>query len=237
VTGATRRRVALLALVVAVSGLLVLALAGPGSRLGLWHWRTGLGLLRWAAHLGVAGSALGVVAGLLRGPKAICGPAVALGLAAVAAPWQFQRQARAVPPIHDISTDTQDPPAFVAVTPLRKDASNPPEYAGPEVAAQQQRAYPDLRSLVLPIPPAEAFARAEGAARALGWEIVAAVAQEGRLEATDTTFWFGFKDDVVVRVRPDPAGSRVDVRSKSRVGRSDVGANARRIRRLLDGLR
>ncbi len=235
-TPAVGRRLSLLALLVAGAGLVVLALAGPGSHLGWWHWRTGLGLLRWSAHLGVAGAVLGLVACLLGGPRRACAPAVALGLAAAAVPWQFQRQARAVPPIHDITTDTEDPPRFVAVVPLRKEASNPPEYAGPEVAAQQKKAYPDLAGLTLSIPPEQAFARAQAVAVELGWEIVAAVPGEGRLEATDTTFWFGFKDDVVVRVRPQVGGSRVDVRSKSRVGRSDVGANARRMRRFLERL-
>jgi uncharacterized protein (DUF1499 family) len=143
-----------------------------------------------------------------------------------------------VPPIHDISTDTSDPPAFVAVVARRvaAGASNPPEYAGPEVAAQQQAAYPDLTPIALQAPPDQAFARALAAARSLGWEIVASEAGEGRLEATDTTRWFGFKDDVVVRIRPDGGGSRVDVRSKSRVGRSDVGANAARIRAFRDAL-
>ena len=66
---------------------------------------------------------------------------------------------------------------------------------------------------------------------------MAAVPAEGRLEATARTRWFGFRDDVVVRVRPDGAGSRVDVRSVSRVGRSDLGTNARRIRGFMDALR
>jgi uncharacterized protein (DUF1499 family) len=115
-------------------------------------------------------------------------------------------------------------------------ASNPPEYAGPEVAAQQKKAYPDLAPIRLAVPPAQAFDKARAAAQALGWEIVASDPAEGRLEATDTTRWFAFKDDVVVRIRPDGDGSRVDVRSKSRVGRSDVGANAARIRAFREAL-
>jgi uncharacterized protein (DUF1499 family) len=162
-----------------------------------------------------------------------------LALGVFAVPWNLMRQARAVPPIHDISTDTDDPPAFVAVIARREAtrASNPPEYAGAEIAAQQKAAYPDLVTLRVEAPPDQAFASARTAAQSLGWEIVAADAAEGRLEATDTTRWFGFKDDVVVRVRPDGAGSRVDVRSKSRVGRSDVGANAARIRAFRDALK
>jgi uncharacterized protein (DUF1499 family) len=94
-----------------------------------------------------------------------------------------------------------------------------------------------VQPLTLPVPPAQAFDRALAAARAMGWEIVDAAADQGRVEATATTFWFGFKDDVVVRVRPDASGSRIDVRSLSRVGRSDLGANAQRIRTYLDRLR
>ena len=70
----------------------------------------------------------------------------------------------------------------------------------------------------------------------MGWQIVDANAREGRIEATATTFWFGFKDDVVVRIVPAPGGSRVDVRSVSRVGVSDVGANAKRVRDFLQKL-
>ena len=83
------------------------------------------------------------------------------------------------------------------------------------------------------MPPNEAVQKAIDAARALGWEVVASDAAAGRVEATDTTSWFGFKDDIVVRVRPQPGGSRVDVRSASRVGRSDVGKNAERVRDFL----
>jgi uncharacterized protein (DUF1499 family) len=85
-------------------------------------------------------------------------------------------------------------------------------------------------------PPARAFERALAVARAQGWEIVAAVPAEGRIEATDTTRFFGFKDDIVIRVKAEGAGSRVDVRSLSRVGKSDVGKNASRIRAYLRAL-
>jgi uncharacterized protein (DUF1499 family) len=83
------------------------------------------------------------------------------------------------------------------------------------------------------VPPAEAFARAERAARAMGWQIVAVAPEAMRIEATDTTLFFGFKDDIVIRVRPSEHGSVVDMRSLSRVGTSDVGVNAKRIRAFL----
>ena len=104
------------------------------------------------------------------------------------------------------------------------------------IAAQQQKGYPDIKSLIVTTPPAETVQRAIDAARASGWEIVASDAPAGRIEATDTTRWFGFKDDIVVRVRPEGPGSRIDVRSVSRVGKSDVGANAKRVREFLSRL-
>jgi len=142
-----------------------------------------------------------------------------------------------VPPIHDITTDTDNPPGFVAILPLRRNAPNPAEYGGPEIAAQQRAAYPDVQPVTLNVPPDQAFERALTAARARGWEIVEANSTAGRIEATDTTLWFGFKDDVVIRITPGDGGSRIDVRSVSRVGRSDAGTNARRIQNFLHQLK
>jgi hypothetical protein len=228
-------------LTLAILAALLLALTGPGVRLGLWSFRTGFELLRWAAYLGMAAVVLALVQLLVpRWRDAATWPLVAalvLGLLAAGVPWYWSRLAKRAPPIHDISTDTQDPPAFVAVLPLRADAPNPATYGGPEVAAAQREGYPDIRPLVLPTTaPGAAFARARDAARAAGWQIVAADSAAGRIEATATTGWFGFKDDVVVRVRPSGSGSVIDVRSESRVGRSDVGTNAKRIRGYLGRL-
>jgi uncharacterized protein (DUF1499 family) len=218
-----------------IAGALLLA-AGPGTRAGLWSFSTGFELLRWGAYLGLAAAVVAVV-GLIWRPEGIrvgvlvAALIVALGVALV--PWKWRRLAKSVPPIHDITTDTRNPPAFVSVLPLRAGAPNSAVYGGPELAAAQQKAYPDVVPLTLPVPPAAAFARALEVAHAMGWELVAADSVSGRIEATATTRWFGFKDDVVVRVAPAPEGSRIDVRSVSRVGRSDVGTNARRIRRYL----
>jgi uncharacterized protein (DUF1499 family) len=233
----TMRRTTLTAAILAA---LLLALAGPGVRLGLWSFRTGFDLLRWGAYLGLAAAIAALVQlAVPRWRTPGSWPlvlALALGLLSAGVPWFWQRRARQVPPIHDISTDTDDPPTFVAVLPLRADAPNPAEYGGPEVAAAQREAYADIRPLALPMPPGSAFARALDAARSAGWSIVAADSVAGRIEATATTGWFGFKDDVVVRIRPQGTGSRVDVRSVSRVGGSDVGTNARRIRAFLASL-
>jgi uncharacterized protein (DUF1499 family) len=220
----------------AAVALLLLLFAGPTVRLGLWDFGTGFSLLRWAAYLGLASVAVALAMLLTQtGRRSVLLQAAALliggGVAFV--PWHWLRQARRVPPIHDISTDLEHPPEFVAVLPLRAGAPNPAAYGGSEVAAAQRAGYPDLHSLMVHLAPGPAFARALGAARAMGWTIVAADSTAGRIEATATTPWFGFTDDVVVRVEPDPVGSRVDVRSVSRVGQSDVGTNARRIRAYL----
>ena len=138
------------------------------------------------------------------------------------------------PPIHDITTDTENPPAFVAAVPLN--APGRTDY-DPAVAEQQRAAYPDLGPAMLPVPPAAAFDRALAVVDEMGWELLADDADALRIEATDRTFWFGFEDDVVVRVTADGGtGSRVDVRSLSRVGGGDLGVNARRVRELVAAL-
>ncbi len=227
-------------LLLGIIASVLLLLAGPGARFDLWEFRTGFQLLRWAAYTGLAASALALVMLLLprirrRGFASLV-VALVLGMGVAFVPWSGIRQARSVPPIHDISTDTKRPPEFVSILPLRANASNPAEYGGAEIAALQIGGYPDLQSHRMDAAPAQAFERAQAAARKLGWEIVSADPAAGRIEATDTTFWFGFKDDVVIRIEPDAAGSRVDVRSLSRVGGSDVGANAARIRAFLQAL-
>ncbi|MDI1253050.1 DUF1499 domain-containing protein [Thermomonas sp.] len=220
-----------------IIAFLLLLVSGPGTRLDLWEFRTGFQLLKWAAYTGLAASGLALVMLLLprirrRGLAGLV-VALVLGLGVAFVPWSGMQRARSVPPIHDISTDTKRPPEFVAILPLRADAPNSAEYGGPELAAAQIAAYPDLQTHQMDAAPAQAFERAQQAARGLGWEIVSIDRTAGRIEATDTTFWFGFKDDVVIRIEPDAAGSRVDVRSVSRVGMSDVGANAARIRKFL----
>jgi hypothetical protein len=227
------------ALAMSLAAILLLLLSGPGSRLEWWHFRTGFSMLRWGAYAGLGGAALGLVALLtaaaypLRRTLLLGATAVVLGTLAVYFPWQWQRTARAAPPIHDLTTSLDDPPAFRAIAPLRAGAPNPPEYAGEETAAIQRQAYPDLAPAYLPGPREAAFERALGAARGMGWEIVSAEPDEGIIEASHRTPWFGFVDDVVIRLREEERGVRVDVRSKSRVGRGDTGTNARRIRAYL----
>jgi uncharacterized protein (DUF1499 family) len=232
-------RIRRLAPLFAAVAILLLGVAGPGARLGLWEFRTGFLLLRWGAYLGIFAAGLGLLSLLWRPPGARRWPAVVAVLAGAGAalvPYRWMQKAQRVPPIHDITTDTEQPPQFQAVLPLRTDAPNPAQYGGAEIAGQQRQGYPDIAPLALEQPSGEAFRRALEAARRMGWDIVAADSVAGRIEATATTTWFGFKDDVVVRITPEGSGSRVDVRSVSRVGKSDVGANAERIRDFLGRL-
>jgi hypothetical protein len=143
---------------------------------------------------------------------------------------------RGVPPIHDITTDLEDPPRFEAVIDARGPNANSLAI-DPEAQALQAAAYPELDTLYSPAPYAESFARAEAIARALGWEILRSDRNAGFIEAVDTTAIMAFKDDVVIRVRSDEDGSRVDLRSASRVGLSDLGANAARIRAFTERFR
>ncbi|MDQ2664582.1 MAG: DUF1499 domain-containing protein [Gemmatimonadota bacterium] len=147
------------------------------------------------------------------------------------------RLAGGKPPIHDITTDTNDPPQFVDVLPLRAGARNSAVYKGGRVAALQHAAYPDIAPVDLMIAPAAAFTKALAAANAMGWAIVASDSSAGRIEATATTRVFRFKDDVVIRIRPRDGGSRLDIRSVSRIGGSDLGKNASRIREFMLRLR
>jgi hypothetical protein len=225
--------------VLAMIGALVLVASGFGYRAGAWPLGIAFRLLTIGAWIALAGGIMSILAALVTRPGSqrrgltlsVLGILLGLGGFGVIAAWRVI--GRSAPPIHDITTDMSDPPAFVAIAPLRADAPNPAQYGGPEIAAQQRAAYPDIGPAEMPVPPGASFRLALAAARNMGWDIVAADSASGRIEATATTRWFGFKDDVVVRVSPTEHGSRIDVRSVSRVGRGDIGTNARRVRRYV----
>lgn len=215
--------------------------SGIGYQLGLWHFRTGFMIIRWT-FWGAAAAVVLTAAGLLipapRTGMAMVLGAIGLVVAAVAVyiPWSWKQTLDSLPYIHDITTDIENPPAFVAAKTLRKEGDHPVEYDGPEVAEQQRKAYPDLAPLVTTQPPEKVFEAAKAAVARTGLKLVEADAQEGRIEATQTSLLYGFTDDMVIRIVKSPEGARVDVRSKSRVGRSDLGQNAKRIRKFLTAL-
>jgi len=216
-----------IALALAVLAVVLLAASGLGVRAGLWPFRVGFGmfagaLLAGLGAVGAAGIALAVPR-LRQQGWGVLAAALLIGAACAAVPLDYLRRVKTLPYINDITTDTQKPPQFSAPKPYE-----------PHFAELQGIGYPELRALELAVPPAQAFARARDALQAMGLDIVAAEEREGRIEAVATTQWFGFKDDVAVRISPAGAGSRIDVRSKSRVGRSDLGTNAKRIQELLD---
>ncbi|RWU09580.1 DUF1499 domain-containing protein [Pseudidiomarina gelatinasegens] len=220
-----------------ILSLLLLLVAGPLYRFEVLELGTAFLLLRWAAYIGIGAGVLLIVWLVWQRPKGTRATLsiIALITAAVAVwmPYSQLQQARSVPPIHDITTDTENPPEFVAIASLRADAPNPVEYAGPETAEQQLKAYPDLETYRTDLATEELYDKALAAVKDMGWELVAGDRDEGRIEATDTTTWFGFKDDVVIRIRVQAGETQLDIRSKSRVGRSDVGKNADRIREFL----
>jgi len=238
----TARRLGLPCLGLALLGALAAVASGFGYRWDLWGYGTGFSILRWAAYFGLGVAAMSICLGLYAlftrawPGLALAALAMAVGLASAGVPWSFLQQARKAPPIHDISTDTENPPRFVAILALRAGAEIPPEYGGPPVAAHQREAYPEIETVSYRLAPEQVFERVVAVVRGLGWTIVAAVPEEGRVEATDETFWFGFTDDIVIRVRSDPQGSRVDIRSTSRVGVSDLGVNAARVQAFIDRL-
>ena len=216
--------------------------SGVGYRLGLWHFRTGFAILLWT-FWGALGAALISLAALIVSRNAkpgvlymgVLGLLIAIVTAYV--PWSYKRTVSTVPYIHDITTDVGNPPEFLAARTLRKEGDHPVTYDGPEVGAQQKEAYPDLAPLITKAPKEQVFDAAKSTLASMGMEISDANPAEGRLEAVATTLLYGFKDDMVVRIQTSAEGTRVDVRSKSRVGRSDLGVNAKRIRTFLSKLR
>ncbi|WP_428669653.1 DUF1499 domain-containing protein [Reyranella sp.] len=243
-TNPVSHRLARFAFFLACAAALTVAACGPAHRFLGIDLDLVLIVFRYGFYAATAAIALGLATvvptrpGERRRGFVAAVLALVIGVAAAWSPAQWLLQARAAPRINDVTTDPARPPAMVVTLQMRKGAANPAAYPGESAAAQQRTAYPDIVPIVLAVPPAEAFKRVDRVAMALGWEVVARAPPEGRLEAVDTTDWFGLQDDIVVRIRTEgTTGSRVDIRSKSRLGESDFGANARRIRAFAEQLR
>jgi len=242
-TNSISHRLARMAFIAACVGALIVAASGPLHRyLGL-DIEAAIAVFRYGFYVSVAAVALGLATvvptrpGERRRGFVAAFLAIVIGVAGAWMPLSWFLWSQQLPVINDISTDFTDPPAMVALLQLRRGAPNPPAYPGAAAAVPQRDAYPDIMPVVLPVPPAEAFKRVDRVAMAMGWDVVARAPADGRLEAIDTSEWFGFRDDIVIRIRADGAGSRVDIRSKSRVGESDLGVNARRIRHFIARLK
>lgn len=238
-----RSRLAAWGLRIGIAALVVMALCIIGNRFELVHFGIAVRGLALSALIGAIAavvSAIGLVVTLVttrRGTRtAIAG--LVLGIMVAAPVAQQMIVGSKLPRIHDISTDLDNPPAFDAVVAARGDASNPLDRtAPPDLAERQRAAYPDITTLTVDEQPGKVYEAALATARGMGWEIVAATPATGTIEATATTRIMNFKDDIAIRVTEAGEGANVDIRSVSRVGESDLGANASRIRTYLHTLR
>lgn len=236
-----------------IGSILAAGLGALGSGWGLWHFSTGFQMLMAAMGLAAFAVLFGWFIGWRQKRKGVSAPkmlrwlGMALGLGMIGWLGSFVWQARSVPAIHDISTDLADPPQFAQLTVRPDNFDQIPGEGDSEMkgmSPQQrwvlihQQAYGDIRSARINQPVSEVMAKAERLAKTRGWDIAVIEPASGRMEATDTTRFFRFKDDVVLRVRAteDGTGSIVDMRSVSRVGVSDIGVNAKRVRSFLADL-
>jgi hypothetical protein len=228
--------------------------AAFGTKFGVLDWTVGFGAMTyvWGGRVLLVGAGFAAIAlllALLVTPRrgvglallALLIPAAGLGCG-----YYVRSQAAAIPPIHDISTDLVDPPTFSpAVTAARAgvasgndlDLLNKRTGDGRAFIELQREAYPDIVSIPTGLDRARVFELALALAREQDWTLGIVDAEAGIIEATARTFWYGFTDDIAIRVRADGLGARVDMRSVSRVGRSDLGANAARMRPYLAELR
>ena len=224
---------------VSLSAFLLVALPGPLYKYGVVDLGTAFTGFKFGVFAGIATLILLVLQILFKRKTVTLGStimALLLSTIAIAIPLSMLNKGKSVPPIHDISTDLVNPPEFVAIAPLRADAPNPVEYAGVEVATQQRAAYPELQTLNYTQSKSELVEATKQAIDHLGWQLVNIDADQGIVEATDRTMWFGCKDDVIVRITDNGSKRLVDIRSKSRVGGSDLGKNAERIHGFIEEL-
>jgi uncharacterized protein (DUF1499 family) len=208
------------------------ALAGPALAFArLVPALVGFGLFALGGLLALIVAILSVIR-LVRGRRVGWGGGVAL----VTAAWFLVIASRAGggPRINDFTTDVADPPAFRHARSLPANVGRDMAYpAG--FAAVQQECCADLRPARVKANATDALERARRAAESMSdWKTTSTDADGGTIEAVATTRVYGFQDDIVIRVRADgPSESRIDMRSKSRDGRGDLGTNADRIRTFI----
>jgi hypothetical protein len=225
---------------VAALGVIVLVVSGFGYRFGVWSLPVAVRVLGVGGWVSLVGGLLSLFAAVLTRPGTgrrgfmLSMLGVILGLGGFGEMVNWKLAVRSAPPIHDITTDFTNPPTFTAMLRTQSGLSSLGSYGGAAVAALQRAAYPEIEPADLAgFPPGAAFRIALAAARNLGWNIVTADSASGRIEATATTAWFGFTDDIAVRIAPTDNGSRVDVRSFSSAGQDDADTNAHRVRQYI----
>jgi uncharacterized protein (DUF1499 family) len=232
----------ILAVVAAAIALLIMPAISLGRITGILDWRLALRGFSYDLYAAIAAVVLGLIAFAINrlrpwGSFRLGGAAFAFlaGVGVMVPMGMTAFRALRAPPIHDITTDTENPPQFVAALPERAAAHaiNSTDY-DPNTALLQHAFYRDIKPAVLPLPMDEAFRRVLDEARLEGMNIIAADRDQGRIEAVASTFWIRFNDDVVFRLTAQgPNATKIDMRSESRVGGSDTGTNAARVRRFL----
>lgn len=220
---------------------LVFIASGYGYQWEIWSLGMAFTLLTYSAYAAIGLAVIGLISVWFlrkKRTKAVVFAVISILLTGVVSGTAiyWQQRAQSVPPIHDITTDIEDPPAFSAMVRLRADAPNPPEYTGEETAEMQQESYPEIQPLIVSNDLQDVMDAAVMLVTDREWDLVAINRNQGRIEATEKLAWFGFKDDVVLRFTETMEGTQVDMRSKSRIGRGDVGVNAQRIEEFLDDL-
>lgn len=232
-------RIARSATVLAWISLSLLPLSVIATRWNLLHFRYGLLMYLLAALLGLL---VIVLAGLFTrsqpseaGRKALSRAAL-LSLPAIGLFAFSVFSAGDAPMIHNVTTAPDNPPQFIAAPKQRGADANPLAYT-PELAEIQRQAYPELQTLTTELSGKEAHQVSLAVANRLGWEVYYDDAVKGQIEAVATTRWFGFKDDILIRINASSEPTRIDLRSVSRVGQGDMGANARRIQKFIDSFR
>jgi uncharacterized protein (DUF1499 family) len=241
------------AVALCIGAVAVALIAAIGAGQGALHFRGAFTVLRYAFFAAIAGAVLAVIALVLarrRRQAGLMAPnlvALVVALGFILFLGNLVMQAKSVPAIHDVSTNLDDLPQFGTLKVREDNLENIPDLGKPELAlldplnrwkTVHRRSYGDIKTVELAMNPADAIRKAARLARDRGWETAKVDTAAGVLEATHTSLFFRFKDDIVVRARPAPdgSGSLVDMRSISRVGASDVGVNAKRVRAFLADL-
>ncbi len=243
--------IAKIGLILAVLCGLGILISAYGFRMDMWNNKMAFKFITWAAYGSVGAGILSIIGFVMaKNAKSSVGLAVigiVISAILVIVPYSYDKllDRKAHPKIHDITTDTVNPPEFVAIVGLRTEAikknpnsvKNKFKYGGEKVSTLQRKFHPNLKSIKFKQPANKVFNTTLDLVKKMGWKVAAAVPAEGRIEATASTMWLGFKDDVVFRIKQAGKDTHLDMRSASRFGKGDRGENARRVKAFLTQLK